>query len=274
MDHPTVVDPLWGIRETDRHRGLIKALDRPGSVLARAARGSDANRLGSYFEVLLETWIDEVPPAELAASNWQAYAGSRTIGEFDLLFRRNGRVHHWELAVKFYLGHPASDGQFRWFGPNPKDRLDRKWAKIRGQQLRLHHHPAGQGALRFLGIDEEVASRAFIKGYLFVPLDDSLDVEYPPDINPGGLRGWWVHRPDLAANRRRLDPDGELQWMILPPLRWMSPAHRTDADRLMSFDTLTDVVPPGRPTLVVAMAPTKHGLRETTRGFVVPDRWP
>ena len=274
MDHPRVVPPMWGIRETDRHRGLIKSLDSRRSALAKAIRHASPSGPGHYFEVLLRTWIEEVPPARLLAANWQAYSGSRTIGEFDLLFRRDRKVWHWELAVKFYLGNPAPDGQFRWYGPRTNDRLDRKWAKIRGHQLRLQQHPAGRDALRSLGIEQQVVPRAFIKGYLFVPLDESLKVEYPPDINPEGLRGWWARRPNLVAHRARIEPDGPLEWIVLPPLRWMSRAHANDDDRLCSFEALTSVVSPNRPTLVAGMKTTKYGLREATRGFVVPERWP
>lgn len=274
MRHRCVVNPTWRIRETARYQGLIKKLDRPRSALAKAVRNADVNGLGSYFEVLLRTWIEEVPPAQLTAANWQVYAGEHTIGEFDLLFERDGRSWHWELALKFYLGHPAPDGQFRWYGPDPKDRLDRKWAKMRGHQLRLHTHPAAQGALGMLDIEGDVAPRAFIKGYLFLPLNNGYDVEFPPDVNPDGLRGWWVHRSELASRRKTLDPQGNRQWLLLDSRRWMSPVHIEDGDRLCSFDALTSVVPAHRPTLVAGVSPAGDEHRELTRGFVVPDTWP
>ena len=274
MRHPRIVAPRWGEKETARYQGLLKKLDRRGSSLARSVRNADSPGMGRYFEVLIRTWIEEVPPARLEAANWQVYAGSRTIGEFDLLFRRNRALWHWELAVKFYLGHPAPDGQFRWFGPDPVDRLDRKWAKMRGQQLRLRTHPAAQGALEVLGVDDDPTPRAFVKGYIFEPLDPSFDIEYPPDINPGAARGWWVYRSQLADSRDRIGVDGPLEWIRLPRRRWMSPAYVTDDDRVMSFEALTSVVPPDRPTLVAGLAETKRGLEEVTRGFVVPEQWP
>lgn len=267
MDSPRVVSPKWGVSETARWGGLLKKLDRRGSRLHRAVRNAEARRLGDYFETLMRTWIEEVPPAKLAAANWQVYSGPRTIGEFDLLFRRDRRLWHWELAIKFYLGHPAEDGQFRWFGPKPRDRLDRKWAKMRGQQLRLKDHPASEVALDILGVDDEPQPRAFIKGYLFEPLDAGYEVEYPPDINPRALRGWWVHHNRLKAHRSRLEAE---EWVILEERRWMSPARPTDEDRLMSFDALTGVVPPHRPTLVAGL----DDGHEVTRGFVVPRNWP
>lgn len=274
MAGPRVVDPTWGTSETARYRGLLKKLDRAGSPLWKAVRNAEPAGLGPYFEVLVRTWLEEVPPATLTAANWQVFAGPRTIGEFDLLFERDRQMWHWELALKFYLGHPAPDGQFRWFGPKPKDRLDRKWAKMRGQQLRLHRHPATDGALDLLGIERELNPRAFIKGYVFVPVDESFDVDVPPDLNPEVPRGWWVHRRDLAGRRQILEPDEPMEWMVLPEMRWMSPAFVTDQDRLVSFEALKSVVPPDTPTLVAGLTETDRGMREVTRGFVVPDEWP
>lgn len=274
MEHPCTVEASWRHRETARYQGLFKKLDKSRRAPVKVVRPGAFNGPGEYFEVLIRTWLDEVPPADPIAANWQVYSGDRTIGEFDLIFRRDGQIWHWELAVKFYLGHPAPDGQFRWYGPDPQDRLDRKWAKMRGQQLRLCRHPASAGALDVLGIDTELSSRAFIKGYLFVPLEDSYEVDFPPDINPSGLRGWWVHRGQLAAHGDMLDPERDKMWVRLPELRWMSPASVMDGDRLYPLDALISELPRGTPSLVAAVEPTSAGYRELSRGFVVPDGWP
>ncbi len=274
MEHSCIANSAIGQSETDRYQGLLKKLDQPRSALEESVRRGAGDGLGNYFECLVQTWIDEVPPAAPIAANWQVYSGGQTIGEFDLLFRRDARIWHWELAVKFYLGHPAPDGQFRWYGPNPVDRLDRKWAKMRGQQLRLCRHPASAGALDVLGIESEPISRAFIKGYLFLPLDEKLEVEYPPDINPQGLRGWWVHHGQLADERHLLDPGGQLQWLALPQSRWLSRTFVGPADRLCNFDELRSELHCGTPTLVAGLRSTAQGPQEVTRGFIVPDGWP
>ncbi len=274
LEHPCAVEPRWGMRESDRYRGVLSMLDDSGSTLASAVRGLSSGRLGEYFELLMSCWVDAVPPAELLASNWQAFGGKGTVGEYDLLFRRDARVHHWELAIKFYLGHPGPFGKSCWFGPNPADRLDRKWAKMRGQQLRLSNHPAGRGALRMLGIKEEVHSRAFIKGYLFLPLDDDFAVDMPIDVNPDGLRGWWSHRGRLGHHRDRLDPDGSVRWISLSRLRWMSPVYVEPGDRLYRFDDLAESLSPKNYHLVAGVQETDQGFREVTRGFIVQDGWP
>lgn len=274
MDHPLAVGERWGGGEVARNRGLLSRLDGRDRTLRNAVEGRQSNRLGEYFEILVTTWLDQVPPATLVAANQQAHEHGRTVGEFDLVFRRDAQVHHWELAIKFYLGHPGPSGRSTWYGPNPKDRLHRKWGKMLRRQLALSEHPAGRRTLRKLGVDEGVEPSAFIKGYLFEALDEDFAVEHHADSNPHGLRGWWVHRSRLADFRERLDPQGRLRWMSLSRLRWMSPARLTDRDRHRDFDTLAKSLPGHRHFLVAGLAETDDGWREETRGFVVPDGWP
>ena len=275
MDHPRTVDPALRLREPDRYRGLLTKLDKPRSALDETLRRSDINGLGDYFEKLIRLWIDEVPPATPIAANWQVFDAGNTIGEFDLLFRRDATLWHWELAIKFYLGHPAPDGQFRWYGPDPSDRLDRKWAKMRGHQLRLHTHPAARDALSILNIDSSPISRAFIKGYLFLPLFGEFDLDYPPDINADGLRGWWAHHRHISALEDSLDVPPDTHWLMLPPKRWMSPAFVTNDDELHTIETLPSTVAYHRPTLLAGLHRDDNGQwRELTRGFIVPDKWP
>lgn len=274
IDHPLVVSGGEGQLDLARNQGLMSRLDRSGSTLHKAVRDRHSKRLGEYFEVLVTTWIDELRPAHLIAANEQVYSGERTVGEFDLLFRRDGRVHHWELAVKFYLGHPDASGRPRWWGPNPIDRLDKKWRKMQRRQLHLADTKAGRQRLSALGVDEEVEPRAFIKGYLFEPLDEKFAVDHHPDANPDGLRGWWVHNEQLGEFADTLDPEDELRWMRLSRLRWLSAARPTERDTLFDLDGLAQFLRAGRPSLVAGLIDTDDGWREVSRGFVVPERWP
>lgn len=274
LDHELAVGGRWGELELARNQGLMSRLDARDSELAKAIRNRQSGRLGEYFEILLMTWLDQIPPATLIASNQQVYRGSHTIGEFDLVFQRDRVVHHWELAIKFYLGHPGRNGEPLWLGPNPKDRLDKKWKKMLRHQLRLAERADGKKTLAKLGVDEPVEPGAFVKGYLFEPLDERFAVEHHADANPDGLRGWWVHRGDLADCEATLDPSGERQWMTLSRLRWMSPARVSDRDKPMSFSMLHGTLPPNRSFLVAGLEETDEGWREVTRGFVVPGGWP
>jgi hypothetical protein len=274
MDHPQAIDQRWGELEVSRNLGLLSKLDARDSDLALAIKNRESGRLGEYFEILVITWLDQIPPAHLLASNRQVHRSSHTVGEFDLVFRRDRVVHHWELAIKFYLGHPGRNDEPLWFGPNPKDRLDRKWPKMLRRQLKLSQTVPGEASLQKLGIDTEVEPAAFIKGYLFEALDDRFAVTPPEDTNPYSPRGWWVHRGELAAFQETVEPDGERRWMTLSRLRWMSPARIAERDKVMSFEKLAATLPTNRAFLVAGLEETEDGWREATRGFVVPDGWP
>jgi hypothetical protein len=274
MDHPLAVDERWGELEVSRNLGLLSRLDARDSALTKAIKDRQSGRLGEYFEILVTTWLDQIPPATVLASNRQVYRGSHTVGEFDLVFRRDRAVHHWELAIKFYLGHPGRNDEPLWFGPNPKDRLDKKWQKMLRHQLRLAQMPAGKASLEQLGIDTDIEPAAFIKGYLFEPLDDQFAVADPQDTNPYAERGWWVHRPELAAFKDTLDPEGQRQWMTLSRLRWMSPARVSKRDQPRDFKKFSATLPGNRAYMVAGLEETDQGWREATRGFVVPEGWP
>ncbi len=62
--------------------------------------------------------------------------------------------------------------------------------------------------------------------------------------------------------------------MTLSRLRWMSPARVSTRDKLLSFSMLHGTLPKNRPMLVAGMEETDGGLREVSRGFVVPAGWP
>ena len=273
MDHRCLVNSEWGQREVARFQGVLARLDQRGSALEQAVRRRRSHRLGEYFEVLIGSWLREVPPAKVLAANWQVFGGKGTIGEYDLLFERDGKVWHWELAIKFYLGY--SDGtRERWYGPNPVDRLDQKWAKMRGQQLRLSGHPAGREALKKLHIRRPVEPRGFLKGYLFEALDQEYLAALPEDANPSGLRGFWVHRGRWGAHQQDLDRDGELRWARLSRLRWMAPVEGEERLGTQSFEGLGAILPEEEAAMVVGLRQGKEGWEEVYRGFVVPDGWP
>ena len=264
--HRTAVRPDWGKLEVERNRGLLSRLDQPNSSLQRAVSRRSTNRLGEYFEILLRTWTDEIPPARLLGAGVQVNGSGGTVGEFDLLFARDGAVHHWELAVKYYLGYPGESGPV-WYGPDPRDVLGEKWKKMRRQQLRLSQDPLGRQALRRLGIRDHVQPRAFVKGYLFEALNPNFRTHDHPHANPDASRGFWVHRVDLAEHRPRV-PAGT-RWLRLGRLRWMAPVVVSDDEQLFELDELVAQFPDE--ALFVAGV---HEGEELARGFIVDDCWP
>lgn len=276
MNHERAIGEHWGTRELARNQGLAARLDKADSPLHLALRERQSDRLGEYFERLIITWFEHLPPATLLGANEQVHQSDGTVGEFDVVFRRDGRVHHCELAVKFYLGWTGPDGTSRWYGPNPVDQLDAKWRRMLRHQLRLSRTNSGRRVLERLGVgtDEAVESSALIRGYFFEPLDEDFRAEDHPDANDRALRGWWVHRDRIDAHADRLDPGGELRWMRLSGLRWMSPARAEERDKLHDLEALARFLHPNKPSLVAGLTDTEQGLREVTRGFVMPPGWP
>ncbi len=269
--HKTAVPDDWGRLEIERNRGLLSRLDTPGSRLQKAVARRSTNRLGEYFEILLRTWLEEIGPARLLGSNVQVQGSAGTVGEFDLLFARDRAVHHWELAVKYYLGYPGKSGPL-WIGPNPDDVLHVKWKKLRRQQLALSRDARSEYVLRRLGVRPPIRPRAFVKGYLFDALDPRWRTHDHPHVHPDALRGFWVHHGQLAAFSPPVSDD--VRWIRLGRLAWLADPVVDDGTRLDSLEALSQQFR-DEPLHVAGVAPRDDGTWETvTRGFLVPDGWP
>ena len=266
VSHPQIIGQSQGLDDLDQYPGTLARLGRPGSDLEKRV-AKVGKRLGDYFETLVGVWISAVGPATVLAKNLQVHGQGGTVGEFDLVFRRDTQVHHWELAVKFYLGHPGPAGEPFWYGPNAVDRLDLKWAKMLQKQMRLASTPEGKKVLARLGISEEVVPAALIRGVLYESLNPKFRVAHHPDANPEGLRGWWVHQHEVEL-LRGFEP--QTRWMILPRLFWLSAAQHFDASREWKPDQPASI----RPLHLAAMVQIDGEWREQSRGFVVPDSWP
>lgn len=275
LDHRLAVGPEWGALEVARNQGLFGRLQAPKSPLFKALRRRSTGHLGEYFETLVRVWIDEVPPARLVGSNVQVHGPGGTVGEFDLLFERDDALHHWELAVKFYLGYPGDHGQPAWIGPNPADVWLEKWRRMRKHQLRLSRIKEGRRRLRRMGVRKQAVSRAFVKGWLFDPLDEAFSAADHPDTNPDAARGWWVHRGALPDYAMSLAATTASRWTRLGHDRWMSPAVHTDERGLSaSLEASIHRTHPDRAHLIAGLREEDDGWVEVTRGFVVPDGWP
>jgi hypothetical protein len=286
VEHPLAITGAEGADDLAHYPGVLGRFDHTGSELHEAVSRRSSSRLGEYFEILVTTWLDALPPVSLIAANEQVKGGGGTVGEFDLVFARDDDFHHWELAIKFYLGHPGppfhatggerdGDREMReplWYGPNPVDRFDKKWGKMKEKQLMLGRTRDGRLHLERMGVPDEapVYPAAFLKGYLFEPLDEQFAVDLMPETNPEVPMGWWVHRSAFKGYRDRLEAGRKVRWLKLPRLQWMSPARESPQNRSRSFGPFEHDLRSTKPALVAALVDGE----EVTRGFVVPDRWP
>ncbi len=228
-------------------------------------------RLGLYFERLYDCLMTELLGWEKVLNNLPIRGQGRTLGELDFIFRNPGtdQLEHHEIAVKFYLGHPAPDGiEPLWYGPNARDRLDLKTRHLREHQSRLTHRPETVEALDALGIDTPRISRVIIPGYLFYPWQE--DYPAPVQAPPDHLRGYWLYLEDIGqADIRHWVPLKKPHW--LGP--WMQPSP-PEAEPIRA--ALEQIRLRETPRLFAELALDRESgcWLEKARFFIVPERWP
>lgn len=257
----------------------LGAWNKHGRWLEHILKG-DHPLLGRYVERLISWWIRMSKRYEERGSGLQVYQGKRTIGEMDFLVydRRDDYFEHWEVAVKFYLGYGDRGKLANWIGPNPHDRLDRKYKKLMEHQLPLSGRRISRRILEQKGVDPaRLRRRLLFKGHLFQPYDAS-DRNLPSEINPEMGLNWWCYAGELDNLLSNRSP---AHWMAVERLDWMRPAlikHDTQPEPSDSFrDRIIRKVRERRyAELVVGLEPAREGKGwiETERGFVVPDHWP
>ncbi len=260
----------------------------PGNLLAALA-SQKSHFLGPYFESLWKYAIEQSRNLELIYHGLQVRRNNRTLGEFDFILRnkRNNRLVHQEIAVKYYLGVPLPSTQYpdqsAWFGPNSIDRLDLKLAKLLDQQVHLSDHPESQAHLTDLNLGQPV-KQMLLKGYLFQPMGESLLL--PPYGNPDATPGEWLSFDQLEELGKLCN-----QWQILPKLHWLSPAQCPESKVLSFREMATELQQhQGRPQLIAAMKPVagdsgnqvtelsaknsgELSYKESHRYFVVSEHW-
>lgn len=240
-----------------------------------------SRRLGRYLEALIQFWLQQAPEFSLVAANVPVHAQGRTHGEFDLLLRdAAGQLQHWEVAGKFYLGIGDTRDPDNWLGPNPEDRLSEKLTHLLTHQARLGQNPAALPLLRRMGLEKPLP-RAFLKGYLFYPLEQWLadDCRPPRLAGPAHGRGFWLHERQLSELLASRPAAERIRWLILPRQRWLSPASSPAMAEVLDEDSLgielrAHFQQRGQPLLLAGLV-EKEGLwQEVCRGFVLANRWP
>ena len=291
VDHNQLVTDEWCRQTYVDHIGKLYDLDKDPQPLLNYLSNLKSHRLGSYFEALLAFWFEHILLPNCFQKNVPVFrklkkAGKQTLGEFDFLFSQNDQplLQHWEVTVKFYLYHENMTGHVQWIGPAGKDRLDIKLARVFDRQLGLSETIEGNAVVTSLGFTG-VQAAAFIKGYLFYPVDweEGALVEAPPatahvslELAAAHLRGWWLRQGDADRPKRF----SESRWLVLPKLRWLSAAWcANSSNELLDDDDMTQYCErhfeSRRSSLLLAeMQPGSDGWNEVSRGFVVSHSWP
>ena len=94
-----------------------------------------SQRVGRYFEILVQYWLEHLTEFEVIASNLQIHKGKRTLGEIDFLFSHDNQLIHWETAVKYFLQLTPDCDEQGYIGPNAADNLALKKARLLNIQL-------------------------------------------------------------------------------------------------------------------------------------------
>ncbi|MCH8498562.1 MAG: DUF1853 family protein [Marinobacter sp.] len=231
----------------------------------------DTRRLGHYFEHLYHLLLEQVLGWQVLARNLPVRtATGHTLGELDFIVRnpQNGQVEHHEIAVKFYLGLPLPDQPVRWYGPDTRDRLDRKVKRLLQHQATLCQRPEALAALNALTIPAPECSRVFMPGYLFYP--DHQTLPCPEGINPAHERGDWQRLDNSAP------PLPGEHWIPLSKTDWLSPYQQMNEPRQADCDAslaLVETRNSARLFARLAWHPSTQRWVEQQRRFVVPADW-
>jgi len=286
VESPTVVADELGQHLVSQYRAWYQQLDLNPAPLSNWLGQQSNPRLGYYFEQLVGYWLKHCVGRNYFDSHVRVYKGKQTLGEFDFLFMSNAStLMHWETAVKFYLGYRDDSEQVRWYGPNAQDRLDLKLARLNDHQLCLANTPQGNELINklqnILGFSD-FKSQAFIKGYLFYPLQhDWRTIQLTPfEVSARHLRGWW-ERFDKFIYQNVVDSYANMRWVILPRSQWLAPTlvNRDPENLVLHFDELQlrlqDHFNHQRSALmVVQLENVGNSWRECSRGFIVTTSWP
>ena len=126
------------------------------------------HKVGPAFEALIQWGLETGLGYDCIAWDLQVRAGKRTIGALDLVLRdTDGRIEHWELAYKLYLQADEGHGWASWVGPNERDRLSLKVAKMVDHQLPLSSRPEAVQVLEQRGVKNVDMRRILLLGTLF-----------------------------------------------------------------------------------------------------------
>jgi uncharacterized protein len=232
------------------------------------------HRVGAYVERLVRCWLELTPGVTAIGQGILLSEGKRTMGELDFLFTRQGRRHHLEVALKFYLHHPRpggpSPGDMSHFpGPNATDNFEKK-----RDRLLTHQLPLGRAAF-----PEIEASHALVKGIVFYRPGEEPPAILPAAMNPAHRRGIWIRADEIsrlveepwARNSRGL---------IMTKPRWLSGWSADGAEAATPIAELHDALllhfadPRTTDRPVLLSLAHEGATQESTRVFVVPAHWP
>ena len=249
---------------------LIK-LDNDPSELIELLESQHDHRLGHRFETLLTYWFKHNGRHQILAQNLQVNDGQRTLGEFDFIVKDllTGKVQHWEVACKFYLGINNTKTTENWVGPMLKDRLSIKYDAMQNRQSLLSEQPPAHQVLKEKGIniDQRIC---LMKGRLFHPFQQKTI--YPSLIASHHQQATWL-RPNQFLDTYK---ETTFRWLALNKNQWMaSQVYSSQLNYLNTQDMLDFFLSREntRPLCIAGFSDKKSTVIETERLFLVAKDW-
>lgn len=149
-------------------------------------------RLGFVYQELCRRLFARHPDYRIIAQEVQLREGKQTVGAIDFLLRHKEQTEHWEVAIKFYL---LKEGL--WYGPDSRDRLDIKLARMLDHQLTISNTPAFKSVFTDIG---PVTPKLLMQGRLYLnpftpePLPQHC-LGHP--LNLEQAKGLWCHQHQM-----------------------------------------------------------------------------
>ncbi|PIE36912.1 MAG: hypothetical protein CSA54_02785 [Gammaproteobacteria bacterium] len=213
------LDDAFCARSWQRCAGSISALRDSSlqTLCGYAGFTPRSQRLGEYFEWLVCLWLFVDPEYSLLHRGLVLRGDDGgTLGELDFIVRdlRRDKTIHLEVAVKFYLRVPEALAEptrwhWRWFGPQPQDRLDLKYSQMQWQQIPLD--APRQQCLQDSGVAVD-AHCGLLKGRVFLPIDErreARELVRASLLSAQADIGRWM---STAAYRRWPDNSAQTAW--------------------------------------------------------------
>ncbi len=211
-------------------------------------------QVGRWFERVHLTALRGMPGVEVLAANEPLRDGNRTIGELDVLFRRDARIVHREVAVKYYLAAKPGTHCSAWLGPGKRDRLDLKLDRLATHQITVARQARDAEAWpENLPFPDE--TEVLMLGALFSPRGEK---RLPEGAHEEADHGHWYFASEFA------ETFGDAPWCDLEKPWWLSPEHARGEPSKAARDLVRGL---RRPALVARVD------TEVERAFVVPDGW-
>ena len=227
-------------------------------------------KLGLYAEDLVLYYLRNASPYELIAHDLQSFIGKRSIGAFDFIVRAPcGQIEHWEMAIKYFVQHTATNQWSDFIGPGGKDSLQRKMDKMLKRQILLGDRPEAQEGLQQKGIPLPTHKRILSLGKLFKAHHHSY--VHPLHGDPTQPTGRWT-KQSLFFEYLSQHPDR--RWHHRKHPRWIAPTLLSTTESSMESHTLKTWLTEQKQHIMLSeLKEVRQGWQECERWFVMPNTW-